>query len=217
MKEVFKPTTCIILEDHKPTAQFFYNWAELNFKDISIFQFENLSRAQAWLKSNSSLENILALVDLGLPDGSGVEFIRELSIKDASSKSIVITIQNDDESLFTALASGAYGYVLKDEEPKIVERILGRFTLGECPLSPSIAQRVIRHFHQNEKPSTVTLTARETETLKLIGKGLTVQEAASSMNISASTVAGYVKNIYRKLHISSRAEAAHEAIKRGLI
>lgn len=163
----------------------------------------------------------LALVDLGLPDGSGIDCVRELAAREPEAMIVVATLFDDDAHLFDALAAGAQGYVLKSEPQAAVERALGRILQGELPLSPSIARRVLAHFRRPApaapSASEVALSPRETEVLAALGRGLRVRDVAYELDLSDHTVGDYVKAIYRKLNISTRAEAALEAARRGLV
>jgi DNA-binding NarL/FixJ family response regulator len=162
----------------------------------------------------------LALIDLGLPDGSGVELIEALQRTGATTLCIVATVFDDDAHLFPALRAGAQGYVLKDQAPETLVEMLRGIASGRPPLSPSIARRLLRHFQPlpaapaDAEPH---LTPRETEVLRLTAKGLTLAEVAEALSISRHTVSGYLKDIYRKLRVSTRAEAALEAARRGLV
>jgi len=114
--------------------------------------------------------------------------------------------------------AGARGYLLKDEEQDLLVGILRRIDRGEPSLSPSIAHRLLAHFRGPvaKAHDEAGLTPREIETLTLLARGLTVAEAAARMGLRPQTVASYVKVIYQKLRISTRAEAAREAVRRGL-
>lgn len=158
----------------------------------------------------------LALIDLGLPDGSGVSLIERLH--PLGTLCIVATVFDDDAHLFPALHAGAQGYVLKDQTPETLAAMLSGIAAGQPPLSPSIARRLLRHFQPlPTSVAEVVLTARETDVLRLIAKGLTVVEAADLLGLSRHTVAGYLKDIYRKLAVTSRAEATLEAARLGLV
>ncbi|RYY87819.1 MAG: response regulator transcription factor [Comamonadaceae bacterium] len=168
----------------------------------------------------------LALVDLGLPDGSGIDVVRTLHRLQPQATAIVVTIYDDDEHLFPALQAGAFGYLLKEQPADALVRQLLRITNGEPPLSPSIARRVLAFFGQQAArqaplpgPQEVQtpLTDRETEVLQRVAKGYTLPEIALQLGLSRHTVAGYVQQVYRKLDVSSRAEATLEAAKRGLV
>ena len=160
----------------------------------------------------------LALIDLGLPDGSGVDVVARLRELQPDAQSVVVTIHDDDEHLFPALQAGAFGYVLKEQPREMLSEQLHRITQGEPPLSPSIARRVMAHFAQKGRPLMphVSLTERESEVLLRVAKGYTLPEIGQQLGLSRHTIADYVKQIYRKLNVSSRAEAALEAQRLGL-
>lgn len=163
----------------------------------------------------------LALIDLGLPDGSGVQLIETLAGRSRDTLCIVATVFDDDAHLFPALRAGAQGYVLKDQTPNALAEMLRGIADGQPPLSPSIARRLLRHFQPLATPAPVAdephLTPRETDVLRFTAKGLTLVEVADALGISRHTASGYLKDIYRKLCVSSRAEATLEAARRGLV
>ena len=163
----------------------------------------------------------LALLDLGLPDGSGVDVVRALRERQPEVQSVIVTIHDDDEHLFPALQAGAYGYILKEQPRELIIEQLQRIAQGEPPLSPSIARKVIKYFASMAKPVAdnlpeVSLTERESEVLLRVAKGYTLPEIGVQLGLSRHTIADYVKQIYRKLNVSSRAEAALEAQRLGL-
>lgn len=165
----------------------------------------------------------IALVDLGLPDGSGVTVVERLREHQPETQTVVVTIHDDDDHLFPALQAGAFGYILKEQTHDQIVEQLQRISQGEPPLSPSIARRVISHFKAKPSPASapvdipkVSLTERETEVLLRVAKGFTLPEIGIQLGLSRHTIADYVKQIYRKLNISSRAEAALEAQRLGI-
>ena len=164
----------------------------------------------------------LALIDLGLPDGSGVDVVTRLRDIQPETQSVVVTIHDDDEHLFPALQAGAFGYILKEQARELITEQLQRISQGEPPLSPSIARRVMAYFANKAKPRVdanlinVSLTDRESEVLLRVAKGYTLPEIGVQLGLSRHTIADYVKQIYRKLNVSSRAEAALEAQRLGL-
>ncbi len=165
----------------------------------------------------------VALVDLGLPDGSGVDVVAALRESQPEAQSVVVTIHDDDDHLFPALQAGAFGYLLKEQPREHFVEQLQRISQGEPPLTPSIARRVIAYFAAQNKPHQrpqnlphVSLTDRENEVLLWVAKGFTLPEIGIQLNLSRHTIADYVKQIYRKLNVSSRAEAALEAQRLGL-
>lgn len=219
----FAQSVCLVIEDNR-TTQFLKNVVTSAFPGISVHCTQSVREAQTWLhdRSNTAAPKTplyLALVDLGLPDGSGLDVVRLLKEKEPHAQAVVVTIYEEDKYLFEALSAGAVGYLLKRDDPAFLSDILKRILHNEPPLSPSIATRLIEYFRQPEKNSTVKteLTTRERETLTHLARGLTVAEAAGTMGLSAQTVASYVKVIYQKLHVSNRAEATREAIRRGLV
>lgn len=161
----------------------------------------------------------LALIDLSLPDGSGSEVIQKLAVSCPSCTIVVATIFDDDEHLFPALRAGAHGYLLKDEAPELLARQLQGIREGRPPLSPSVARRMLQHFREQPDiaQSQAQLSPREREVLGLLARGISIAAIAQEMGISHYTVGDHVKNIYRKLNISSRAEAALQARNMGLM
>lgn len=159
----------------------------------------------------------LAIVDLGLPDGSGFEVLRAVKSESPGTLCVVATILGDDASIVGALAAGADGYVLKDQPGDLLTRHIRQTLDGLPALSPSIARRIMDHF-RNTGPvaAEADLTSRERDVLAQIGRGLRNREAATALGISEHTVAAHIKSVYRKLDISSRAEAAWHAARLGL-
>lgn len=167
----------------------------------------------------SGREFRMALVDLGLPDGSGLDAIQALQSRSPQVPVVVTTVHDDDANLFRALSLGASGYLLKEQDDAQLIQQLHLLQQGQPPLSPRIARRMLQHFKlcpANITTEDVVLSPRETQVLSAIGRGLRVNETAERLGLAESTVASYIKNIYVKLNISSRAEAALEAARRGL-
>ncbi len=215
----------------------------------TILLLEDLPEIRAWLRAlvmqvfpgstvvesarvHDALQQVtahrfdLAMIDLGLPDGSGVKVVQALRESQPDAQSVVVTIHDDDDHLFPARQAGADGYLLKEQPRAQLMEHLQRISQGEPPLSPSIARRVIQYFTAQARlqpplqPDTVTphvqLTDRENEVLLRVAKGFTLPEIGLQLNLSRHTIADYVKQIYRKLNVSSRAEAALEAQRLGL-
>jgi DNA-binding NarL/FixJ family response regulator len=183
------------------------------------------SRVHDAVELASAVKFDLALIDLGLPDGSGVDVVAKLREVQPDAQSVVVSIHDDDEHLFPALQAGAFGYILKEQARELITEQLQRISQGEPPLSPSIARRVMAYFSAKAKPNanaglhampSVNLTDRESEVLLRVAKGYTLPEIGVQLGLSRHTIADYVKQIYRKLNVSSRAEAALEAQRLGL-
>ena len=176
------------------------------------------------------------LVDLGLPDGSGIDLIRELAPRGVLC--MVITIFGDERHVVEALEAGALGYLLKDEAAERIPRAIRELRDGGSPISASIARHLLRRFRSADTedpadraaparpPADVSnhnagsrpkLTRRESEVLRLMVKGFTYAEAAKILGVSEHTVATYVRHIYKKLAVHSRGEAVYEALQLGLV
>lgn len=208
---------CLLIEDQPTTRDWMEGVLERAFPDLTIATASSLKTAHAWIDRNAD-GLWLAVIDLGLPDGSGIDIVRRLQADHPQVLPIVATIYDDEAHLFDAIAAGARGYVLKDEEADLLVGYLQRIERGEPPLSPSIAMRMLSHFRAPvaKVEDEAGLSPRETEVLTLLARGLTVAEAARRLGLQPQTVASYVKVIYQKLCVSSRAEATREAIRRGL-
>lgn len=214
--------TVLVVEDQPRIREWLKSVLAETFPDMAVATVDDLRSARAWVRANARCEIApltLALVDLGLPDGSGIDLIRELTTNHPTVMPVVTTVYDDDAHLFDALAAGAQGFLLKDEESDALARSLRGIEKGEPPLSPAVAHRILGYFRQVTAPKTAAaaLTGRETEVLTSLGRGLTVAETARRLGLTDNTVAGYVKTIYQKLNISSRAQAALEAHRRGLV
>jgi two-component system, NarL family, nitrate/nitrite response regulator NarL len=238
----------LILEDNPVARGFLSRVVRESFSDVSgITEAADLESARRLLgHAAGKLAPItpepyqLILVDLELPDGSGLELLAELANYPATR--IVTTLYSDDEHLFPALQSGADGYLLKEDRFEVLVEELQKIVRGQPPLSPSIARRLLTHFRSDDKARTTKpssgfavnessveatksstafsadhLTPRESEVLTYLSKGFTIKEIAGLMNIKWFTVNDHIKSIYKKLNVSSRAEAAVVASKQGLV
>lgn len=159
------------------------------------------------------------LVDLGLPDRSGIDVIRAARQLAADTQTMVVTVFGDEKSVVGAIEAGARGYLLKDgSEAEIAGAIL-ELRAGGSPISPQIARHLLRRF-QEASPAPQggpSLTEREREILDGVVRGFTFPEIASLLSISTHTVTTHVRHIYRKLEVRSRGEAVFEALALGLV
>ncbi len=209
----------LLLEDHIDAQQWLSDAVRIAFgSDTDIAISGSIENACSLL---GQFEFDLFIVDLHLPDGLGNEALVYARQKYPSMPAVIATIYSDDEHLFPALSAGATGYLLKDDNKEDIANMLAGILNGVPPLSPEIARRLMSHFTQLNRSETdilsSDLTKREIESLRYIVKGFNIKECAELMNISPHTVSGYIKSIYRKLHVSSRAEVTLEAIRLGLI
>ncbi len=156
----------------------------------------------------------VVLMDIHLPGITGIEGIKKLKPKMPGADFIMLTIQQDDESIFESLCAGASGYLIKDINPTDLLNSIKEVHAGGSPMSSAIARKVISSFYKNA-PS--PLSDRETEILKLLCDGNNYRIIADQLIISAHTVRTHIKNIYEKLQVNSRAEAVKKAFKDGLV
>ena len=167
------------------------------------------------------------LVDLGLPDVSGIEVIRHASQTLPKCECMVVTVFGDEEHVLASIEAGAAGYLLKDASEESFLSGIRELMNGGSPISPIIARRLLKRFQAEpsasvavtaaEDDASVTLSDREREILLLASKGFNYPEMGKLMNISPHTVTSHVKKIYRKLAVHSRGEAVFEANRMGLI
>ena len=236
----------LILEDNPVARSFLCRVVRESFSDtIAITEAGDLeaARKQILLAGGSSgMHGVdpfkLIMVDLELPDGNGMDLLAELVHYPATK--IVTTLYSDDDHLFPALQRGADGYLLKEDRFEVLVEELQKIVRGQPPLSPAIARRLLTHFRSGassqgrgfnssafagSKPVPLVdkpldherLTPRESEVLTYLSKGFTIKEIASLMGIKWFTVNDHIKSIYKKLNVSSRAEAAVLASKQGLV
>ncbi|QOF81223.1 response regulator transcription factor [Variovorax sp. 38R] len=169
----------------------------------------------------------LVLVDLGLPDGNGVELITQMSASNASMNAddgpgiLVISAWSTDDLILNALRAGATGYVLKERDDLELLLSIRSVLRGGAPIDPFIARRILDLTQAPPAtPGRVgedVLTARELQILQLVAEGLTNREIAEQIFLSRHTVECHIKNIYRKLTVSSRTRAVFAARSRGLL
>jgi DNA-binding NarL/FixJ family response regulator len=172
------------------------------------------------------------LVELELPDISGIEVIKYARQIQPECQIIVFTESVDELNIFGSIHAGATGYLLKASSPKEVIAALHALIQGGSPISPSIARKIVQKIALDNltreltstdvaalppRPAASLLTVREVQILKLLSKGLSFEDISDSLEISTHTVARHIKNTYRKLSVNSRAEAVFQASKIGII
>ena len=167
------------------------------------------------------------LTDLGLPDGSGIDLIRETARRHPATDIMVITIFGDEQHVIASIEAGATGYMLKDSLPDEFVALISQLRAGGSPISPVIARQLLRRMQPGTPQPTSAettpraaeagLSPRESEVLGLIAKGFNFAEIARLLEVSPHTITAHVKKIYQKLAVHSRGEAVYEATRMGLV
>ncbi len=205
----------LILEDMPDTQKWLVDASKLAFPGAEVAVAGSLAEAGATI---TEFKPSLALLDIELPDGKGSSFIPTLLAQHPSCICIIVTIYADEKYLLPSLSAGARGYILKDQSKQRIAEMLIQAMSGELPLSPAVATIVLNQFSQTSTEKQESpLTTRESEVLALIGAGSSTPGVANQLNISKYTVEDHLKQIYRKLEISNRAEAALAARKLKLV
>jgi DNA-binding NarL/FixJ family response regulator len=161
----------------------------------------------------------LILMDLQMPDGDGISAIRQIIAARPESRILVVTMFDDDESVFAAMRAGARGYVLKDMDDEELSRALRAVGNGEAIFSAAIAGRMMRFFDQRpvvQTPLFPELSESERKVLELIAQGESNQAIAERLVLSPKTVRNYISNIFAKLQVADRAQAIIKARGAGL-
>lgn len=161
------------------------------------------------------------LIDLGLPDGSGLDVIRQQSDLHPEMPILVISVFGDEKSVIRAIEAGAQGYLLKSDSSLAIEQCLAQLLAGGAPISAAIARHLIRRLRpeptQAQREAQSLLSDRELEVLQLAAKGYSYQDIAELLQVKVSTVGSYTRRMYQKLSVHSRSEAVFEATRMGLM
>jgi DNA-binding NarL/FixJ family response regulator len=166
------------------------------------------------------LQPDVVLMDLQMPGGNGIEATREIARKSPDVRVLVVTLFEDDDSVFMALRAGARGYILKDADEEELARAIRAVGRGEAIFSPAVAERVLAYFASSspaaQPQAFPSLTDREREILNLIVRGHPNPAIARELSLSTKTVGNYVSNIFTKLQVADRAQAMIRAREAGL-
>lgn len=194
-----------------------------------------MREAIGWLQSTREVPDVV-LVDLGLPDGSGLEVIRAAVSRFPSCDPLVVSVFGDEENVLASIEAGAVGYIHKDAAPEDISQTIIDMKGGASPISPMIARRVLEKYRSLQSaaqastssptealpvplppPGRALLSTREHEVLTLIARGFSYAEIARLKNLSVHTVQTHIKNLYGKLAVHSKNEAVYEATRLGLL
>jgi DNA-binding NarL/FixJ family response regulator len=183
--------------------------------------------ADGLIMLNGSQVDVL-IVDLGLPDGSGIEIIKAAHEKWPECNLMVSTTFGDELHVMQSLEAGATGYILKDSDPVNLINEIKSLHSGGSPISPLIARKILTYFYSDANKTTaqdvsasastpVSLSKREQEVLEYITKGFSSNEIAGLLAVSPHTILTFVRRIYAKLKVTSKTEAIYEARNQGLL
>lgn len=163
----------------------------------------------------------LALIDLHLPDGPGLEVIRALKARRADVPALVISSVASERGVLDAIAEGARGYLHKSEPMHALAVSMSQVMQGQYPISPSLARHLFNIVRPEGTPlgarSVIQLTPKESQTLRCISHGMSYNETAASLGVSLSTVQSHIRSLYRKLEVRSQVQAVGKARAEGLL
>ena len=209
-----KKTKVAVVDDHDEIRSGF---AFLINASEELQCIGSYGKAEDLLQNLNKIKPDVVILDIGLPGISGIECCREIKQKHSDVQLIICTIYEDDERLFSALAAGASGYILKRSSTSSLVEAIHELKGGGAPMSPLIARRVVESFRATtEKPGQFSisrdfnLSKREIQILELLASGCRNKEIAERLYISNHTVRSHIYHIYEKLHVKSRVEALNK-------
>jgi DNA-binding NarL/FixJ family response regulator len=160
----------------------------------------------------------VALVDIGLPQMSGIDGIRVLKQSYPDLLLLMLTVYDDDKRIFDAMCAGATGYLLKKTPPARLLESLKEVTAGGAPMSPEVARRVVALFREIRPPeASYDLTPHKIRILKLLVEGYNYKTAAAELDVSVNTIRFHMRSIYDKLQVHSRSEAVAKSLRQRII
>jgi DNA-binding NarL/FixJ family response regulator len=196
-----------IVEDDVPAREILAGW----IRDAEGFrlagEYDDAESAIARLPQEKPS---VVLFDINLPGMSGIECVRRLKPTMPDTQFVMVTVYEDANHIFNALSAGASGYLLKQTRRGELLNALKDVHAGGSPMSSQIARKVVQNFYRNDTRAggeTMDLSGREREVLELLARGYLYKEIAELLKISGPTVNTYIRRIYEKLHVRSRAQA----------
>ena len=197
-----------IVEDDVPAREILAGWIRNTDGFRCVGEFDDAETALAKLPHEKPS---VVLFDINLPGMNGIECVRKLKPRLPDTQFVMVTVYEDANHIFNALSAGASGYLLKQTRRNELMDALKDVHAGGSPMSSQIARKVVQNFHRNETHNaggeTVELSPREREVLELLARGYLYKEIAEMLKISVQTVNTYIRRIYEKLHVRSRAQA----------
>jgi DNA-binding NarL/FixJ family response regulator len=206
--ELQTPKTIVLIEDDNS----FRSTLEKMIYELSDFIcVGSYAGCKDFLEALPNLEADIYWLDLNLPDGSGIDLLQNIKQKQADTLCMICSMHDDNDTIFSALKSGADGYLLKNASFNNITESLRELVNGGSPMSAFIARKVITSFHptkDEDKKQIEELTSREIEVLNLISKGYSYKETGKQLGIAEETVRKHSRNIYIKLHVKNKTESA---------
>lgn len=201
-----RPIRVCLVEDDKPTRDGLVKLLRHAPDIVCLATFANVGDAA---REIPALHPQVVLMDINLPDGSGIDCLVDLKPRCPRAEFLMLTTYDSTSLIFDALKAGASGYLLKRSAPDELLQAVRDVHGGGSPMSMQIARKVVAHFHPAPKAigARETLTSREREILGLLAKGLAYKQIADRLGITRSTVHGHLHVVYRKLHVQSGREA----------
>ena len=210
-----KPIRLLLVDDHE-VVRVGLRTVLHNHHGITVVG-EAGTKAAA-VRSVKRLRPDIVLMDVRLPDGSGIEASRDILASHPTTRIIFLTSYADDDSVLAAVLAGVQGYVLKDIDSSLLIRSIRAVSKGQSILSPALTQRALNWIKDWPAQARLvrgqSLSPQEERVLALVAEGLTNREVAATMQLSDKTVKNYLANMFQKLHISRRAQAATFFVKR---
>ena len=207
-------TGVVIVEDNRAVRE---DLAALVRTDERLQLLGAFGSAEEALRECPGLQPSLAVMDINLPKMSGIECVVRLKERLPRLLVLMLTVYEDDDSIFRALKAGANGYLVKRDAAEKLVDALHDVQDGGAPMSAHIARQVVQFFHRSERPviASEQPSPREREILELLVKGLVLKEVAEQLGIGLETVRTHVHHIYQKLHVRSRTEAVVKYLRQG--
>jgi DNA-binding NarL/FixJ family response regulator len=196
-----------IVEDDIPAREIIAGWIRSTDGFRLAGEYDDAETAIARLPHEKPS---VVLFDINLPGMNGIECVRKLKPRLPETQFVMVTVYEDANHIFNALSAGASGYLLKQTRRNELMDALKDVHAGGSPMSSQIARKVVQNFYRNEAQSDgeiVQLSTREREVLELLARGYLYKEIAEMLKISVQTVNTYIRRIYEKLHVRSRAQA----------
>lgn len=208
-----KNISITIVEDD---ASFRTSAEEMIRQAVGLTCDSSFADSTSFLQALPSIRSDVYWLDISLPDGSGIDLIKQIKSRYNDAFCLICSLHDDDENIFHALKAGADGYILKNAGATKMVEAIHELIGGGSPMSPFIARKVMQSFREPVAANQATdiLSARETEVLKLIATGLLYKEVAVKLFISTETVKKHIQNIYSKLQVQNKTEAVLKYLNR---